>query len=1591
MVRRVLLRLFPVSSSAALMRLCALAVLGLGVVWALPAGASAANYEPVAEYSFDESLEAGETVEDLSGNGNTATIHGAKRTIHGRYGGAMEFKSAENAYLSVQASESLDQGEEVTLEAWVRPTTAGGWQALLAKEDSASPGYSYILYAQDEQKRVASYLAAGSGEGGADSEPGALSVNTWTHVALTDDGAHARLYLNGELVATGQAPSLDQSDGELRIGGDAIWGEYFDGRIDEVRVYDRVLGQAEVAADMETPIQTPKAGPVAEWSFDESEEGTATTAPDLSGGGHTATLEGATWEKGRFGEGLHFDGEDDCVSITGAEGLSFEEEFTLEAWVRPDPGSSGDEPILTQEDEGQAEGEEPYAYMLLAGGGQTPEGWVRIAGEHEYEGIYGDEALPDGSWSHITLSDDGAHLRLYQDGRLVRTVAAPPLTTANGQLTIGCDKAFGAHFDGRIDEVRVYDRAITDAEVAADMETPIQTQRSGPLAAYAFDEGEEAGESVEDVSGNNHPATIEDGIRTKGRYGGAVEFDGLGGTECVTVPDALDLRVSEEFTLEAWVRPDNGVYGDPVVVRESGGKNAFGLGLGLGSEGEETAGGFIGHGKNTETAGGGIVHEKTWSHVATTYDGSEIRVYVNGELVDTEEASTPPLAGEGNLKIGCDGPDGQFTGRIDEVRFYGRALNPGEVAYDMEAPLRTPKATPVADYSFDEENEETQADTSGDGHTATVEGAEWTEHGRYGGAMEFKAENEDVLKIPASEDLNFKEEFTLEAWVRPSGATNKGAPLIDKQEGSGLGYFLYEGGSESDVPVGAADPEHEHVHAHKPLPANTWSHVALVFVGNRTFLYVNGEEVQNGAALPVLGEEGELEIGGSTDTADYFDGRIDEVRIYNRGLNSAEIAADMETPIQTPKWGPIAAWSFDEVGEGGTAEDVTGNGHTATIEGATLARGKYGQALQFDGENDVAKVPNSAAFALTEGFTLEAWVRPESESNEWAPILAKEIGGGEAAEELAWWLYEGGHEPNVPFGGTEPAPGERNKALGDDPLPVDVWSHLALTYDGSQVVLYVDGELVDCSEVPSGGPRVTGGELQIGANTEHADYYKGRIDEVRIYNRPLSSVEVQETMNASFPTAITEPVTEEGANSAILNATVGANGTEAEVYWEVGTTEALGTEVPGEELDRRDKGLGVSEAAVGLDPETPYYVRAVVAGLNGTARGKILKFATGARIYSKEEEEEISLAEQFLHLTHKAETEPPANFYGVDWQDYVGLRNKMETIKTSEAHFLRFKAYPNPSLIRSERGAGETEAEWANKLVKNAEVNETLDKATAEGFGVVPYIGDGAWPRAGTPARSNYLSYAKRIVELYGPGTASGITTWEIWNEPNMHQVGGGEFEGEVSPEQFGVFLKEMSDAIKQGAGALSGELTILSPGLFGYRKRPTECEGKCPRTPGEFLSAMNKAPGAKKAYDAVSLHPYVFRVGKMPNKHAPRNNTGDLIAVREAVRRGIVDVGSGKPVWVTEIGFPVGSTGSSVQPGVDQEVQKKLLRSTFAMLQNQRRGLGVKRVIFYNIQDTRVQKAGEARWERLCGLFDINGVARPAWEEFTSFAKLAG
>jgi PKD repeat protein len=199
----------------------------------------------VASYSFEET--SGSQVVDASGNANNGTISGATRIAAGRFGRALKF-NGKSDWVTVDHSASLNLTKGMTLEAWVYPTASTSTPAtILIKE--ASRTASYRIYTNQSGGKPTSIINIGGGmktlSGGS-----TLPLNTWSHVAATYDGSTQKLYVNGALVGSrSQSGSIDTSTGKLRIGGNSIWGYFFAGYIDEVRIYNRALSAAEIGAD----------------------------------------------------------------------------------------------------------------------------------------------------------------------------------------------------------------------------------------------------------------------------------------------------------------------------------------------------------------------------------------------------------------------------------------------------------------------------------------------------------------------------------------------------------------------------------------------------------------------------------------------------------------------------------------------------------------------------------------------------------------------------------------------------------------------------------------------------------------------------------------------------------------------------------------------------------------------------------------------------------------------------------------------------------------------------------------------------------------------------------------------------------------------------------------------------------------------------------------------------------------------------------------------------------------------------------------------------------------------------------------------
>jgi chitodextrinase len=419
------------------------------------------------------------------------------------------------------------------------------------------------------------------------------------------------------------------------------------------------------------------------------------------------------------------------------------------------------------------------------------------------------------------------------------------------------------------------------------------------------------------------------------------------------------------------------------------------------------------------------------------------------------------------------------------VRVYNRALTAAEVASDMNVALGTADTTaPAAPTNF--------ATT---GSTATTIATSWTASNDNVGVAGYR-----VFLDGAQKDTTQQTTYTFTGLACGSAYT--------------LGVEAYDlAGNTSprttlSASAGACDTTPPTVAVSAPAAGSTVSNTVSVTASASDNDRVAGVQFRlDGANLGA--EDTTSPYSVSWDTRSVANGLHTLTAIARDGsgniATSANVAVTVTNSAQPP--GLVAAYSFDQ-GSGTTAPDASGSGNTGTLtNGPTWSSaGKYGGAVSFDGVNDSVTVADSASLDLTSGMTLEAWVRPATTGWPYRTVLMKEQTGN-----LVYALYL--TDATRPLS-TAITGGIERIAQSGTALTANTWVHLASTYDGTNLRLYVNGTLVTTTAA-TGAITVSTGALRIGANsiwTEEA--FAGLVDEVRVYNRALTAAEVASDMNA---------------------------------------------------------------------------------------------------------------------------------------------------------------------------------------------------------------------------------------------------------------------------------------------------------------------------------------------------------------------------------------------------------------------------------------------------------------------------------------------
>ena len=387
----------------------------------------------------------------------------------------------------------------------------------------------------------------------------------------------------------------------------------------------------------------------------------------------------------------------------------------------------------------------------------------------------------------------------------------------------------------------------------------------------------------------------------------------------------------------------------------------------------------------------------------------------------------------------------------------------------------------------------------------------------------------DYVTVPDSDVFDFTS-FTVEAWIRSKDLTGN-HNIIGKANEEWLpastGFDLETSGTQLYGSVWDLSGNQKYIMA-GTLTANMWQHVAMTWTtGGSLILYINGNNIgsQPSTFSGTIANAGPMKIGAFPWVLQYYwNGQIDEVRIWNDVRTESEIRANMYKELAGTETGLVAYYKLNEtdIDDPGYAADSSANTNNGTYENSMtdddcVTSGAFAgprDCLDFDGTDDYVNCADAAS-GITGTITVEAWVKTPSDWDGTPPYPQIVSRGSSNTNGFNLYIYSAGDESRkfsfilMRDGGSWGS----DWVLSDVPIETDKWYHLAGIRDGTNTLkLYVNG--VMSQENGGSGDIVYGSSptTHIGIKSASSDYFKGRVDEVRVWNTARTAAQIRDTM-----------------------------------------------------------------------------------------------------------------------------------------------------------------------------------------------------------------------------------------------------------------------------------------------------------------------------------------------------------------------------------------------------------------------------------------------------------------------------------------------
>ncbi|MBI4167902.1 MAG: hypothetical protein HY515_03005 [Candidatus Aenigmarchaeota archaeon] len=1051
--------------------------------------------------SFDENTT--QTVRDQSGFGNDGTWTGSgnvTRNLTGRFGNALQFDGKDDS-IDLGNSSSIDRfGNAITVSAWVNVNGSFGSGAYTIVRRAPANGQKGYLLTVTTDRTIQWALGNGTFQSHTSNSP--ISANTWHHVAGTYDGTNKKIYIDGvQDRSDSVSGSISSEQSNLFVGSTASLGQFMNGTIDEVRIYNYSMSAQEIndsargvwndlpetypnatnvtgfvrLGDAVNGIELTRNGSyvaytndsalVGWWHFDNNTN-------DFSGWNNPGTMTGAnaTYTTGKIRQALKFDGVEDFVGIPDSSSLRNFTRMAVSFWFTTNTTDIGAGSFLINKD--------------------VNNGWYFQA-NNLYIGGFLNGTLGTVSadqWHHGAFTYNTTHVVVYRDGQEQSVYARTgqiPSADVPGSLTIGSRGASATSLNGSIDEVKVYNRSLSAREIQLEYQRGIGEHdelSAAGIYQYNVTYQESQNYSAYNVSkvlnipqGNPNIALFLNGTQadvTSYVYGNPTNATAF----------RTSILYNNEGTLQLWRNSTS---------------------LGTGGPGNVSENVILPAGPNNYSAILINVANYTYSNVS---------------YVMFIQKATPILGIQNNNSNGTTGMS-------------------GSVLY----------------LSFDENTTGISYDQSGFRNDATWTGGanNVTRNltGRFGNALTFDGTDDFAA---TSRYVNLSSAFSVSFWVNPSSSAGYQPPIakwndIATADRSWIIYTSENGDGNFRMLISSdGSSSYQGLDSSTSIPLGAWSHIAVTYDGSNVLRwYLDGVLRDTNSTTGTIYNSGAwINVAAETARGSYFKGTIDEVRIYNYSMSAAEIndsargvfkdipliyhapvnttafvrLGDVNNPISLERNGtPVAYtndsqlvgwWHFDEANAvaNTVANDSSGwNNQGTLVSGVNHTAGKFGNALSFDKTTlqYVNITPNTAGGFnyLKDRFSVTVWVN------------VKTVIGNQRIVQIGYPFAGAGGNGSILYidsfndaiftvtHGTSQI--TANSTAGK--VASDQWAYVAGTYDGDNVRLYVNGTLITNAQISNFTLNATYASI----SSWQTSRMNGTIDEVKIYNRTLSAGEIQ--------------------------------------------------------------------------------------------------------------------------------------------------------------------------------------------------------------------------------------------------------------------------------------------------------------------------------------------------------------------------------------------------------------------------------------------------------------------------------------------------